>query len=1093
MKGLFHYSNEDIPGVGQDPEHHSGLDPTRSTESPSPSLAPPAPRKNPEPMYSYGNWRELQSAEPVSSSSSAMDYGNWREFQSAEPVSSSSSAMDRLQSIRTLTSATKTRRNNALMSSDIGDVAPMPVTDMHPPSAHGDLQPVIPEHYVFGRQFKLALDRTYSELSTDGNTDVERALSKTGYLAVPRSSGLSNRLHERQQRFHLGDWAAIVHPDEDRGMAAILVVASPQTGTEMRIAAETPVTLRYLPLRPYRTDGASAFSILPGKYLEGLNTRATEPPSNKLRWPCEKLPVEIFELVTQHLARDDVKSMRLVNREFEKKVCRSFFHTSIVPFNTELYDMIEEKQKTISRSPRALYKGKGKAKATDAEVDASSLSELGTGRLVWQNAKDDRENKLYKGHGLRVFKGFGPHIKRFGMSFEVSEAQLAELPQKKDLDILVSYHGTYDWPLEHYARFPKLDKLEQTADETLRMKASFANLSIVQELGLSVDNGLGWMNGPDRSIRAKILEQPSTVFGSDGDGGHDRFQTARDFWTALQRSHQEYAPNVNIKETILKRQPTAASLVEMEALLQSRYSDTQRWPSIESGRVPALHSSHCAEKLSVVYTSHQTIEDRPDFSPAELKKEHKEWLLETKWAQQAFLESYILAVIDNHDTFSGVTTLNLAKLSSGLSPKVARPDFWEALPALSAVTIQISPDWRTVEKDDAGVTETVGLPPSKAVKPFYEILCDRVAPRKSIKTLKVGWVGGGEHAEGMFGRNNHILPAPISQLNESPWGRGSRLVFPFVERLTLSNCWMTSSGLEDFVQEHKTSCLSTLTLDSFSLSAPRTWQATFPGTAVTNMMLASMPLGQFGNSSSQPAGPNALHPPNAPAQPTPVSPAQGTHSQQANPTLNHAGQQQHINQLFHGATAASGAIPSGTAHGQQPAGSSPDFRCRGSWPHLLNLISPGSPRDKNAALASSAKKTPSSTSALQTIELKSCGYVRLNKTNDVAHHAMTQGDLNRHYTCPWFCHRKAQLKPHMLQTERRDRYMGSIVQFMAPEELKALRVSWGLVEGWSDHDLAEAAEFDGLAPGGTGRVSGTIHRGKACSKAAAAGGSSTTG
>jgi hypothetical protein len=50
---------------------------------------------------------------------------------------------------------------------------------------------------------------------------------------------------------------------------------------------------------------------------------------------------------------------------------------------------------------------------------------------------------------------------------------------------------------------------------------------------------------------------------------------------------------------------------------------------------------------------------------------------------------------------------------------------------------------------------------------------------------------------------------------------------------------------------------------------------------------------------------------------------------------------------------------------------------------------------------------------------------------------------------------------------------------MRPRELDALQFGWGLTQGWSDHNKAQEVEFDGLLPGGTGRVSGTIEHGMA--------------
>lgn len=151
------------------------------------------------------------------------------------------------------------------------------------------------------------------------------------------------------------------------------------------------------------------------------NTRATKPRTKlhsflreNCDWPQQKLPVEIYELMAKHLSRDDIKNMRLVNREFEQHISRVLFSTVVVPFNTEIYGMLN-----VTQQARKKRKGKQKAVDNDYVEPSSSLA-----YLKWPNAKDDQ---LYTGHGIDVFRGFGPHIRKYGMSFDVSERKLALL------------------------------------------------------------------------------------------------------------------------------------------------------------------------------------------------------------------------------------------------------------------------------------------------------------------------------------------------------------------------------------------------------------------------------------------------------------------------------------------------------------------------------------------------------------------------------------------------------------------------------------------------------------------------------------------
>ncbi|KAF2770893.1 hypothetical protein EJ03DRAFT_309673 [Teratosphaeria nubilosa] len=489
--------------------------------------------------------------------------------------------------------------------------------------------------------------------------------------------------------------------------------------------------MRYLPLRdasnaPGRT---SALTVLASHRQRTAATCDDDDAASRCTWPADVLPVELFDAITQYLCRDDMEAMRLVNREFERKVAISLFHTSVVPFNTELYDMIEEGTKS----------------------------------------KAHKEGKVYKGHGLRVFEGFGPHIKRFGMTFEVSENQLLLQPSvKREYDSVDSYHGPYDWPIGEYARFDDRAGLERTADEISRMKAAFSKLTIVKELALSVDSGLGWLSGPDKSVHSQIFNAPPPVFGKLHQASDRRSQAALALPADAETDHTDHSILYTTRNVNPNASTTTANMI----------------------------------------------------TPKELRKEQKEWLLETEWAQQAFLESYTLAVIDNPG-FTRITSLRIAKLSSRFINKLSTRAFWAALPALENVLVHVSPDWRTVAKNDAGSAEMTPVNPSEAVCSFYDLLRQHIATLQ-LKTLNIGWVrdSGGEHARGIFARNKHLLPAPVSKLARALASTGGfALVFKGVEQLTLTNCWITPPMLQGLVESHADHRLKKLTLDSVSLTA----------------------------------------------------------------------------------------------------------------------------------------------------------------------------------------------------------------------------------------------------------------------------------
>ncbi|KAK0935649.1 hypothetical protein LTR29_012793 [Friedmanniomyces endolithicus] len=909
------------------------------------------------------------------------------------------------------------------------------------------------------------LERLLTDLATEGG-NVRQTVSRLLPPLLRRSQSMQSR-HSR----------LVTDPrvvDKTPPNLSVILVSSPPDGSLDR-------RIRYLPL-------CSAFILDPGQSSDHLTILPTHQsrilassnvPSHVI-WPSDRVPAEMFDQITLYLARDDVKSMRLVNHEFERKVSRSLFHTSVVPFNTELYDMVGDEAKTVLQRSEPEPVGKGKARASQMQTDFA-MSHTTKSSLHWRNAKEDDGDKIYRKHGLRVFQGFGPHIRRFGMSFEVSENQLLQLPIKKELDHVDAYYGDYDWPPPHYTRFDRLAGLEHTADETSRMKSAFDKLEIVQELALSVDSGLGYMNGPDLSLHARVFRQPAAVFGSENVSDHE-MQAALDFWAAMQQSQQSLTTQ-DVKEVSIAYRQLDITPAQLDGLEGTVFADTRRWSSIDAHRVlPDGASVSDTGSLGVLYTNAEQLDILSSLGidavviPNDLRKEQKEWLLETEWAQRAFLESYMLAVIDNPSTFENVTCLNIARLSGGFLSTITQQQFWDALPSLQAVTLLVSPHWRSVAKDNAGQAETTVMNPSAAVTDLYHVLRSRLS-RLMLKKLNIGWVDGGEHAPGMLARNANILPAPIIQLEQSMAANAGNglLIFEHVEELTLTNCWMTPVVLEDLVRRHAAFNLRKLVLSSVSLTAhPRASAPAHPPAA------PHLAHGQIHQ--QQPQQMNFGLPPWLNGMPQPMNAQQLAHMQQ---------QWQHLAHLQHQATAGHPganapmvnpnllphpfttwlplpALP--TAHTNPPPPPQPphpdpsllEGHREGSWPSLLARIFPPPHHAHD--------QPPPPPSNLQSLTLISCGYLRLNAAS-FNQSSLSDPSPPLSYT-PWFRARHATLKPFML--ESKERYLGTIVQFMPLREVDALHLVWGLREGWEDGVKAAEAEFDGLARGGTGRISGTV-------------------
>ncbi len=62
----------------------------------------------------------------------------------------------------------------------------------------------------------------------------------------------------------------------------------------------------------------------------------------QLTWPNNCLPVEIYDAIVQYLPRSDVQTMRLVNKEFDSKICQALFKVVVVPFRPEIYGITSD-------------------------------------------------------------------------------------------------------------------------------------------------------------------------------------------------------------------------------------------------------------------------------------------------------------------------------------------------------------------------------------------------------------------------------------------------------------------------------------------------------------------------------------------------------------------------------------------------------------------------------------------------------------------------------------------------------------------------------------------------------------------------------
>jgi hypothetical protein len=557
--------------------------------------------------------------------------------------------------------------------------------------------------------------------------------------------------------------------------------------------------------------------------LSGSVTATMQSDQSPGQWPSGQVPVEIFEMITHSLSHRDVSNMRLVCKEFESKASPALFKEVVVPFTAGLYDMIEEDVSArLCNTPMLDRNG-------DTDDFPSLLPVSRSHRANEDGMYYRKSSDTAPGHGLRVFEGFGPHMNKFGIRFEVTEADLSgSFAKKIDTKHIEAYHGGYDWPPPGYARFGRLARLEKIADETPRMTAALATLVNVREIGLSLDSGLGFLGGPDRSPHDMIFQGSTPMFES-ALLSQPRIPDAGAFWRCLQKSHSCFTNSDRLAQERFVSCVLASGRdgsAELPTVAGTEYDDTSLWPSLQAGGVlSGIDLTKPAR--GIFYTTHEDVNvtdavhvKSPPLSPACLTSEQKQWILETSWAQSAFLDTYILAISDNPQVFHQITKVTISKMSSGLLTKLDHDAFWDALPNVEDVTLLVGTDWREVCKDEAGCAITPPVEPSLAVTTFRAVIrC--VAQLENIKKLRFGYTDGGENAKGMFGRNMNLMPAPIAVLDQLLSPDPQSLSFDHVRDLTLVNCWITPCLLMHLASTRTAGATSgkMLTLDSVSLTA----------------------------------------------------------------------------------------------------------------------------------------------------------------------------------------------------------------------------------------------------------------------------------
>lgn len=684
--------------------------------------------------------------------------------------------------------------------------------------------------------------------------------------------------------------------------------------------------------------------------------------------------------------------------------------------------------------------------------------------------------------GMKVFQAWGPHIKKFAMAFDVEEGklqhappetfksyantsidQLVKPPAKGKFEYFSEFWGKYKWPHPYYSRFDFCAGLEKKADEFRCMSAALSNLQGIRELGVSIDSGLGYLCGPDISDHAQLFQEKPKIFGVSETQTSLKFLERQRLWNGIVRSlGPAAATNYLIQgDVILANQipvtPNEWGFFEVHFHFPSNShldhwgvgSPRTRGPRVmfvdANGRRPAdrplvfqginlVNTPHTAAIGDLNIHDHASFQGREKspfhnaaLIPNSLTPAQKEWLLETEWAQRAFLSSYCMALTDNSHTFQHVRSFTVAKLSSRYLSALQREDFWRALPNLNTLKINVSADWRNILKSDSGVVEAPDIRPSGAATQFHKLLATCIVVVPGIKTLNLGYFGGGEQQPGIFGRNRHILPAPLTDFsdhNVATSVNADILVLPHVEHLTLTNCWIPPPALKVFVKQMRAANLRTLTLDSVSLSAHS---------------------GVMDNMEPNPLENGVLRVPDGPPR------------RFGDPALGDLFQQR-------------GSAPDPRSDG---TGWIVESRRVGSWGNVIDAITPGPTVELLRYAYQHIHDVPEKPDlgSLERINFVSCGYVKLVNMKDFNQAIL--GEVNNN---PPPCLRKRALDLMPIMMHRNDDpLLGQIIPTLHDHELEVLQTAFPMEMDWNDVTEWDNRE-DGQPLGGSGRFSGHVKK-----------------
>ncbi|KAL6900295.1 hypothetical protein GGI43DRAFT_43264 [Trichoderma evansii] len=864
---------------------------------------------------------------------------------------------------------------------------------------------------------------------------------------------------------------------------------------------------------------------------------AASPSVHIAAWPMAQLPVEIFEIITRYLTRADVQALRLVCREFEAKVSAQYFRNVVVPFRAELYTSLDDENNAAIASrlfsngmrifesfgPHILrfalsleldefilayppvkpaqeaipafwgiyrwphetyhrYRDLEGLEQTADETDSMKKAlrcltkvtniglccDAGLGFLVGPehavqkinnrdpvfDARDwHQDSRVKKGDTLVAVSDFNgvrrdltsataqhDNFKRRVLEKMISDAGFAGYYVHEAIDLLLETEGVTISEIDFDEREVNVDEQQQQ----LQQQQQEARISRRAQRQFQIQHLLQQHNPQPQQQQQAVLPQQQQqqnndifdVFGfqvPNHHGGNFQLPVPADG---------------NGNETTTFGPPEEDAAFGIPNI-----------PEIPAQPAPAARPPHIqprpAEQEGQRQVAFETANRQP-LIPTNLTRAQKELLLELEWAHRAMIQSYVISIIDNarDGCFTNLTNVTIAKIPSAHIHILCHKELWENIPSIKTVSLAVIADWRKISKPSPGVVEDVHVSPVDAVNKVYRLLNDHIGRRPNIESLRFEWICGGEFARGPYQRNQYVLPAPFVEspdLMISPEGAkdANRLLhLPFIKYLSLKNCWFAPHVLFQTTRYMALHSLEKLDLETVSISGPPT-----------------IPPQQPANPAPIAADDNGV--PLLPLFPGVVGPMPVALFQQ--PAVPPVPEEPSVDRL---------ALPETFSWAGFCEHFSPGIKMR-HLPRFRESSSSDTDGSSNKSedlspfLPDASKlKVDESRYGLSSISFKSCGYVFIDvRTLDIRAILPTEAQLGHA-----FANALRHDIFHSMQYSK-DKFLGRIVPYMLPAEMKTLEHIFLFEQGWSKvypEQVLDDAVTDGFDCPGMARFSGTL-------------------